>query len=199
MFFFCHSRVRDTTLALRAQIHWLSFVLFLAASLFRSGASASKAFVGAEAAHTPQRTVTPSRPCPPPPLSSPSARPSASASRRCVLGPRPVPRARPEDRLYRLVARRVARLFARARTSDRRLLFPVTHETPTLQPKRSTACRAARQGDLRQGGGLQVPARVRRLQGGGRRRRGDGQGEVRAPRAPGGQGVQGLPAQVRPR
>ena len=41
------------------------------------------------------------------------------------------------------MARRVARLFARARTSDRRLLFPITHETPTLQPKRSTACRAA--------------------------------------------------------
>lgn len=41
------------------------------------------------------------------------------------------------------MARRVARLFARARTSDRRLLFPVTHETPILQPKRSTACRAA--------------------------------------------------------
>ena len=41
------------------------------------------------------------------------------------------------------MARRVARLFARARTSDRRLLFPITHETPTIQPKRSTACRAA--------------------------------------------------------
>ena len=32
---------------------------------------------------------------------------------------------------------------SRARKSDRRLLFPVTHETPILQPKRSTACRAA--------------------------------------------------------
>ena len=57
-------------------------------------------------------------------------------------GPRPS-LARPADRLYRFAARRVARLFARARTSDRRLLFPVTHEPPTLQPKRSTACRAA--------------------------------------------------------
>ena len=143
MFLFCHSRVRDTTLALRAQIHWLSFVSRRsAASLFRSGASASKAFVGAEAAHTPQRTVTPSRPCPPPPLSSPSARPSASASRRCVLGPRPVPRAPRRSALSTRGSTRRAAVRARAH-SDRRLLFPITHETPTLQPKRSTACRAA--------------------------------------------------------
>ena len=143
MFLFCHPRVRDTTLALRAQIHWLSFVSRRsAASLFRSGASASKAFVGAEAAHTPQRTVTPShhvrhRRF----LHRPRARPRLRrAGASSVPGPS---LARPEDRLYRLVARRVARLFARARTSDRRLLFPVTHETPILQPKRSTACRAA--------------------------------------------------------
>ena len=54
---------------------------------------------------------------------------------------------------------------SRARKSDRRppLLVPV-------KPRRSDAqaldrVPRGRQGDLRQGGGLQVPARVRRLQG----------------------------------
>ena len=111
------------------------------ASLFRV-AIASRAFVAAEPATTPQRTVTPSRPCPPPPPSSPSARPSASPSRRCVLGSPPVPRAPRRSALSIRGSTRRAAVRARASlTAARPSSSPRNPDDQT--PKRSTACRAA--------------------------------------------------------
>ena len=66
--------------------------------------------------------------------------------RVCVAQVRPRSPARPRAPRRSALSTRgsTRRAAVRARAhSDRRLLFPITHETPTLQPKRSTACRAA--------------------------------------------------------
>ena len=152
MFFFCHSRVRDTTLALRAQIHWLSFVLFLAASLFRSGALESlRRGRGPRTLHNAQSHL-----------------PDHVRHRRFLRRPRARPRLRragassvPGPSLARRSAlstrgsTRRAAVRARARLTAPAL--PRHPRNPDPPAQALDRVPRGRQGDLRQGGGLQVP------------------------------------------